>query len=131
VIVGALARALAVLAVIAWVAPGAAWGAEALLHPKYQLPAASFAYVGDPANPATWKLPYRHADGSVDPTRLPHAIEAVLGTYRGRTVTIPNSARHTVLVNLAAAADEIGRMPPKAAHPSPLYLKLAAALSAP
>ena len=126
-----VARTLAFAAVIAWVAMGAAWGAEALLHPKYQLPAASFAYVGDAASPATWKLPYRHADGSVDRTRLPLAIEAVLGTYRGRTVAIPASAHHTVLAKLAEAADEIGRMPPKAAHPSPLYRKLAAALSAP
>jgi len=88
----AFARALTIVAVIAWLAPGTAWAAEALLHPKYDLPAASFAYVGDPANPATWKLPYRHADGSVDRTRLPLAIEAILGTYRGRKARIPASA---------------------------------------
>jgi len=101
-----------------------------LLHPKYHLPASSFAYVGDEGKPATWKLPYRHGDGSIDARRLPLAIEAMIGSYRGRRARVPASARHEVLEQLARAADEIGRMPPKAAHPKPLYRKLAAALAA-
>lgn len=105
--------------------------AQEKLHPRYHLPAASFAYVGDVRDPATWKLPYRHADGSVDRRRLPGAIEAMVATYRGRKAHIPAAARHAVLENLARAADEIGRMPPGAAHPAPLYRKLAAALAAP
>ncbi len=101
-----------------------------LVQPKYHLPAAAFAYVGDPARPATWRLPYRHEDGSVDRRRLPLAIEAMLGTYRGRQARIPASARHDVLARLAHAADEIGKLPPHATHPPPLYRKLAAALKA-
>ena len=116
----------AALVLVAWLAPQAA--ADAPRDAKYHLPASSFAYVGDPANPATWKLPYRHADGSVDARRLPLAIEAMLGTYRGRKAKIPEAARHGVLEKLAEAADERGLMPPKAAHPKPLYKKLAASL---
>jgi hypothetical protein len=96
---------------------------------REHLPAAAYAYVGDAGNPATWKLPYRHADGSVDRRRLPLAIEAMIETYRGRRANVPQEARHAVLQKLAAAADEIGRMPPHAAHPAPLYRKLAAALA--
>ena len=69
------------------------------------------------------------ADGSVDRRRLPLAIEAMTGAYRGRSVRVPPAARHAVLERLAQAADEIGRMPPRAAHPSPLYRRLAAALA--
>jgi hypothetical protein len=105
----------------------AAAGAQPL-HPKYGLPAASFAYVGDPARPGTWKLPYRLADGSVDRRRLPLAIEAALGTYRGQHARIPAAAMPDVLKKLARAADEIGKLPPRAAHPAPLYRKLAAAV---
>lgn len=100
------------------------------LHPKYHLPAAAFAYVGNARDPATWKLPYRHADGSADARRLPAAIEAMIETWRGRRANVPAAARHQVLERLARAADELGRMPPKAAHPKPLYRKLAAALRA-
>ncbi|MGH7090825.1 MAG: hypothetical protein ACREFQ_18165 [Stellaceae bacterium] len=103
-------------------------GEAPLLHPKYHLPASSFAYVGDPQDPATWKLPYRHSDGSIDQQRLPAAIEAMIETWRGRRANVPAAARHRVLERLAHAADELGRMPPKAAHPKPLYRKLAAAL---
>jgi len=102
--------------------------AQPLLHPKYHLPAASFAYVGDAARPGTWKLPYRHADGSVDRRRLPLAIAAALGTYRGQHARIPGAAMPGVLDRLARAADEIGKLPPRAAHPSPIYRKLAAAV---
>ena len=103
--------------------------ADPLLQPKYHLPAHCFAYVGDAARPATWKLPYRRADGRVDRRRLPLAIEAVLGTYRGRRARIPDGAIPDVLQKLARAANEIGRMPPRARHPAPLYRKLAAALA--
>lgn len=30
---------------------------KGVLHPKYQLPARCFGYVGDPGDPRTWKLP--------------------------------------------------------------------------
>jgi hypothetical protein len=124
-----LARSIGVAAALMIAA--SSWAADApALHPKYHLPASSFAYVGDAADPATWKLPYRHADGGVDARRLPLAIEAMIGTYRGRRALVPASARHAVLERLAQAADEIGRMPPKEAHPTPLYRKLAAALGA-
>jgi len=103
--------------------------AQEKIQPRYHLPAQSFAYVGDSADPATWKLPYRHVDGSVDRRRLPLAIEAMIGTYRGRNVRVPAAARRAVLEKLAQAADEIGRMPPRAAHPAPLYRRLAAALA--
>jgi len=123
------ARTLAAALVLLWLAPQAS--ADPARDAKYHLPAASFAYVGDPADPATWKLPYRHADGSVDRRRLPLAIEAMVGTYRGRRAKIPAAARHKVLENLGTAADELGLMPPKDAHPKPLYRKLAAALGGP
>jgi hypothetical protein len=122
---GLILRAAAIMVFLAF----PVMAGDALLHPRYQLPAASFAYVGDAANPATWKLPYRRLDGSVDTRRLPLAIEAMLGSYRGRRANIPDAARHDVLVRLAEAADEVGRMPPKAAHPRPLYRRLAAALA--
>ena len=42
----------------------------------------------------------------------------------------PAASRHVVLAKLAQAADEIGKMPPRAVHPTPLYRKLEAALAA-
>lgn len=101
---------------------------QLLLHPRYHLPARCFAYVGDGARPSTWKLPYRLADGQVDRHRLPSAIQAVLGTYRGRKVRIPEPALPEVLTTLGRAAAEIGKLPPRAAHAAPIYRKLAAAL---
>ena len=50
---------------------------------SYQLPASCFAYIGDPAHPGTWKLPYRLINGSIDERRLPKAIQAILSNYRG------------------------------------------------
>ena len=108
------------------------WSAAAqqlLLHPKYHLPARCFAYVGDEARPSTWKLPYRLADGQVDRHRLPIAIQAVLGTYRGRRARIPEAALPQVLTTLGRAAAEIGRLPPRAEHPAPVYRELADALA--
>ncbi len=125
-----LQRLLSLVAILVWLVP-AARAADAPLDAKYHLPAASFAYVGDAADPATWKLPYRHGDGSVDRRRLPLAIEAMLGTNRGGRAKVPAAARHEVLEHLDAAARELGRMPPEEAQPKPLYRKLAAALDAP
>jgi hypothetical protein len=120
----------ALILIVALLLPAAA-AAQGLLQPKYHLPESAFAYVGDAEQPATWKLPYRHADGSIDRRRLPLAIEAALGTYRGRHAGIPASALPGVLDKLARAADAIGKMPPRASHPSPLYRKLAAAVARP
>ena len=60
--------------------------AAVLLHPQYKLPAQCFAHVPDASQPGTWKLPYRLADGAVDFKRLPKAIQAILGNYRGARV---------------------------------------------
>jgi len=114
-------------------APGAAPGVGAvegeLLDSKYHLPAHCFAYVGDPAHTSSWHLPYRLADGSVDTRRLPKAIEAILSNYRGGHVTsIPEAAIPDVLVCLARAAHELGRMPGQAPEPAPAYVALARAL---
>jgi hypothetical protein len=100
-----------------------------LLHPKYRLPARCFAYVENAGTPATWKLPYLCADGSVDQKRLPKAVGAVLSNYRGARVrNLPEQALRDVLVRLAAAATECGRMPDQDATPAPVYAQLAAAL---
>lgn len=103
--------------------------AEGLLHPKYKLPARCFAYVGDYANPHTWKLPYLLADGTVDAKRLPKAIQAILTDYRGEKVRgIPEEAIFAVLTRLAQAATQAGRMPPQACNPAPIYKQLADAM---
>ena len=87
-------------------------GSDALRHPKYQLPARCFAYVGDPSHPASWHLPYRLADGAVDAKRLPKAIQAILTNYRGATVgSVPERAIPAVLERLAEGARELGHMP--------------------
>jgi hypothetical protein len=102
---------------------------EILLHPKYKLPAPCFAYVPDAGRPATWKLPYRLADGAVDPKRLPKAIQAILGNYRGTRVGgIPETEMQAVLIRLARAAWSEGRMPPQALAPAPAYEQLALVL---
>lgn len=102
---------------------------EVLLHPKYKLPAPCFAYVPDAGRPATWKLPYLLADGAVDPRRLPMAIQAILGNYRGTRVGgIPEAEMQGVLVRLARAAWSEGRMPPRALAPASAYQQLALVL---
>ncbi|MGH9328100.1 MAG: hypothetical protein ACRD2B_15635 [Terriglobia bacterium] len=102
---------------------------EGLLHPKYKLPARCFAYVGDYANPHTWKLPHLLADGTVDARRLPKAIQAVLTDYRGEKVRgIPEGAIPAVLTRLAQAAAQTGHMSPQACNPAPIYRQLADAL---
>lgn len=101
----------------------------ALLHPKYGLPARCFAYVGHAARPATWKLPYRLADGSVDEKRLPKAIQAILSNYRGAKVSgIPEADTPMVLLRLARAAASPGRMPFQTASPATVYRQLQDAL---
>jgi hypothetical protein len=87
-------------------------GVTTLLHPKYKLPAVCFGYVGNPANPATWKLPYLLATGAIDAKRLPKAIQAIISNYRGAKVaTIPEAAIPDVLVRLGKAAHGAGKMP--------------------
>lgn len=101
-----------------------------LLHPKYQLPAWCFSYVGNASQPKTRKLPYRKIDGSLDKRRLPKAIQAILSNYRGTKVGgIPDAAIPQVLLTLARAAAEQGMIPPYAINPSPVYQQLATALN--
>jgi hypothetical protein len=100
-----------------------------IVHPKYKLPSACFAYVGDPADPHTWHLPYLLTDGSIDGRRLPKAAGAILSNYRGaRVSTIPESAIPDVLVRLGRAAARAGKMPSTNAAAAPVYAQLEAAL---
>ncbi len=102
---------------------------QALLHPKYRLPAPCFAYVGDYARPGTWKLPYLLADGTVDAKRLPKAVQCILSNYRGAKVSgIPETSIPAVLDRLAQAARHAGHMPPQACNPAPIYRQLSEAL---
>lgn len=82
---------------------------DGLLHPRYKLPARCFAYVGNAADTRSWKLPYRTQAGAIDLKRLPGAINAVLKSYRGVRVDIPEAAIPDVLVRLARAAKMAGR----------------------
>jgi hypothetical protein len=101
----------------------------ALLHPKYKIAASSFAYVGDANDPATWKLPYLLAGGSVDLKRLPKAIQCILTNYRGSTVAaIPERDIPDVLVRLARAAASAGKMPSQHPATSPAYQQLSEVL---
>jgi hypothetical protein len=98
--------------------------AEAL-HPKYHVPARCFGYVGNAADHGTWKLPYLCADGSIDAKRLPKAIAAILSNYRGVKVAgIPEAAIPDVLVRLAKAAAQLGKLPGQGAHTAPVYEQL-------
>jgi hypothetical protein len=99
---------------------------EMLLHPKYKIPARCFAYVGRADDPATWKLPYRLADGSVDIKRLPKAIQAILSNYRGAKVSsIPEVDIPDTLVRLGQAATCLGKMPHQSGEPALVYQQLA------
>ena len=99
---------------------------ELLLHPKYQLPAQCFAYVGDAAEPKSWHLPYRLQSGEIDARRLPKAIQAILTNYRGaRVSSVPEEAVPDVLVRLACAAASAGKMPDQSSDASPVYCALA------
>jgi hypothetical protein len=103
--------------------------APGLLHPKYQLPVTCFAYVGSVTHPSTWHLPYLDAEGEIDHSRLPKAIQAVLTNYRGAHVSsIPEEAVPLVLQRLAVAARRAGRMPPECLEPAAVYVQLAQAL---
>jgi len=100
-----------------------------LLHHKYKIPACCFAYVGDPNDPATWKLPYRLADNSLDVQRLPKAIQAILSNYRGAKVSsVPERDIPDVLVRLAHAAASLGRMPHQSPSTAEIYVQLASVL---
>lgn len=104
---------------------GSGVAGTALLHHKYKLPAACFAYVGDSNNTHTWKLPYRLADGTVDAKRLPKAIQSLLSNYRGTKVGgIPEAAITAILKRLAIAALSEGHLPPKNLQPAPAYQQL-------
>lgn len=100
--------------------------AAMLIHPKYHLPSECFAYVGDYARPASWKLPYLLTDGAVDTKRLPKAVQCIVSNYRGAKVSgIPEEAIPAVLAKLAHAACRLGHMPPGALNPAPAYRQLA------
>ncbi len=105
---------------------GLAAGAQ--LHPRLQLPAACFAFVGDPMRPATWKLPYRRADGRADLRRLiaaaHHAAASLATPIRGG---VPYGELPVIIHRLADAARELGQLPPANCHPSGVFQRLAAA----
>ena len=103
--------------------------ADALLHPKYKLPARCFAYVGDASDTRTWYLPYLSSDGSPDVRRLPKAVQAIVSNYRGAHVKgVPESAIPDVLVRLGRTAASLGKLPDRSATAAPAYVQLAAAL---
>lgn len=102
---------------------------EALMHPRYALPARCFAYVGNATDVRTWHLPYLNADGTVDNSRLPKAVQAIVSNYRGaRVSSIPEPAIPDVLVRLACAAGSLGKLPGQASEPARAYVQLVAAL---
>jgi hypothetical protein len=89
-----------------------------------RLPAECFAYVGDVAKPASWKLPYLLASGEPDPRRLPMAAGAVLRNYRGRSVDIPEAAIPEVLFRLGRAAWQSRRFPDQTPTPKDVFRDL-------
>lgn len=100
--------------------------AEETLHPKYQLPASCFAYVPNPTQPGTWKLPYRLSDGTIDEKRLPKAIQCIISNYRGAKVSgIPEADIPAVLLRLAHGAESVGKMPHQRADTAAIYQQLA------
>jgi hypothetical protein len=102
---------------------------QEILHPKHKIPASCFAYVGDANDSATWKLPYRLIDGSVDLKRLPKAIQSIISNYRGAKVGgIPEEAIPDVLLRLARAAVSLGKMPFQSCNTAPAYRQLAEVL---
>ncbi|MGC8642344.1 MAG: hypothetical protein ACP5XB_20985 [Isosphaeraceae bacterium] len=110
----------------AGLAPDAAEAGDLLLHPRYRISRACFAYVGQPGKPTTWKLPYLKAGGSVDDKRLPKAIQCIITNYRGARVSgIPEAAIPDVLVRLGIAAARLERMPWQCGDPAAVYRNLA------
>ena len=100
-----------------------------ILHPKYQLPATSFAYVGSAADPKTWHLPYLLNDGTPDLARLPKAIQAILSNYRGAHVSsVPEAAIPEVLLTLARTARKLGKLPVDGQSSARAYVQLQDAL---
>ena len=100
-----------------------------LVHPKYQLPAWCFAYVGSAADPKTWHLPYLLKDGTPDLSRLPKAIQAILSNYRGTHVSsVPEAAIPEVLVTLARTARKLGKLPADRQSSARAYVQLQDAL---
>lgn len=96
-----------------------------MLHPKYQLPAKCFAYVGSLDDPGTWSLPYLLRDESVDVKRLPKAISSIISNYRGKKVKkIPETEIPMVLKTLENAAREVRKMPDQHPHTSSTYRNL-------
>jgi hypothetical protein len=59
---------------------------DVVLRPKDRLPTHGLAYVGEPSDPHTWRLPLRSSDGAPDPRRLPEAIQGIRGSHRGPKV---------------------------------------------
>jgi len=107
-----------------------ATASEGLLHPKYKLPAHCFAYVGDPNDVKTWKLPHLLLDGSIDTRRLPLAIRSLLRNYRGQRVgEIAEAAIPDVLTRLGRAAYRTGRMPEQCDRANDSYKALEEALA--
>ena len=128
-VAGAALRLLLEQPVEASAASASEAAGSGLLHPKYHLAAHCFAFVGNAADPHTWKLPYLCADGAVDVRRLPKAVQAILSNYRGVKVGgIPDPAIPDVLVRLALAAKSLGRMPFQAGESAPVYEQLEQAL---
>lgn len=102
---------------------------DELRHHKYDLPARCFAYVGNAAEPKTWRLPYLLADGTPDRARLPKAIQAILSNYRGEHISsVPEAAIPEVLVTLARTARDMGKLPVTGPDSPSAYVKLEAAL---
>ena len=84
-------------------------------HHGIDLHYSCFAYIGDLRDKATWKMPYRNADGSVDTGRIDKAVNYLLspGGYRGATVSdrsVPEAASVDVAKKLARAYKEIGKL---------------------
>jgi len=102
--------------------------APALLHPKYKIPARCFAYVANASDPSTWKLPCWLESGETGINRLPGAIRAVLSTYRGTRVVIPETAVPDVFVRLDNAAAAARKMPGQVPNPLASYQQLYDAL---
>jgi hypothetical protein len=103
--------------------------ADGLRDHRYHLPANCFAYVGDPGDPRTWKLPYLLEDGLPDTRRLPKAIQSLFSNYRGAQVkTVPRKAVPDILVRLATAAATLRKLPCQCADPSPAYVQAHQAL---
>jgi hypothetical protein len=110
-------------------APAPGTSESAVLHPKYNIPARCFAYIGDANDFTTWKLPYLSADGRVDSKRLPKAIQCIISNYRGATVSgIPEHDIPEVLVRLARAAASLGKMPHQSDSSAAVYCQLAGVL---